>query len=199
MTTTTLHHKVQQVATHLSPWQYQSEYRGVSTAVLVHPDIADASVNFCSHPRGRITITGGFPRDFYPLPEHRPLITVSADRSPKSVAADIARRFLPTYVPLFEAMEAQARAWAQVQTRKNAALDAMAEVLGIPVYRYFDNRQEGELYHYGPETARIRARPTGSDDGVCVDLALDRLPLDVALQVCEVLREMLRPAPRPGG
>lgn len=191
MTTTSLHQKIQQVATYLSPWRYELPFQGQTSATLVHPDIADAQLCFRPYPQGRITISGGFPRDFYPLPERRPTITVSAERSARSIANDVARRFLPVYIPLFEEMAARARAWAEVRQQQNAALDDLARVLGIGVHRYFEGNQEGQLYHYGPQHTRIQVRPTGGTEGVTADLILDRLPLDVALEVCEVLRGML--------
>ena len=55
---------------------------------------------------GRLSIAGEWPKNFenwyfYPR-QDRPAITVSADRSPASIAADIARRFLPGYLPEYQ-------------------------------------------------------------------------------------------------
>ena len=191
MTLTAFQQKVQKIATYLPPWEFSPEHLGASSALLGHPEIADAHLYFRTYTPGRIAVSGGFPRDFYPLPERRPRITVSAERSARSIAEDVLRRFLPAYIPLFEEMEARAQAYAEGVAQKNVALDELAGLMSTGVHRYHDAHTEGEIYHYGPDSSRIRARTSVGDRGITVDLDLSRLPLGVARQICGVLGEML--------
>lgn len=48
-----------------------------------------------------------------------------------------------------------------------------------------------EIRHYGPDHVRVIATTSGSDGDLTADLRLDRLPLDVARRVCEVVMEAL--------
>ena len=186
-----LRRKVAEVARFLSPWMPKLGGRVDRGAVLVHPNVPGAEIYFVVEGGRRIRVSGTFPRDFYPRYEVRPRITVSAERSAKSIAGDVARRFLPRYTVLYDEMEAQATAWAQCLEARNQALDELAGTLGVRVSRHHEDRQDGQILRYGRDHARLVVTTSGSTEIVTVDLELSRLPLDVALRVCEMLREVV--------
>lgn len=190
MAPTTFHTKVQQIAAHLYPWRMQSEHSGESWVALVHPHIDGAQVSLRLCDRGRIAVSGAFPKDFYPRDEQRPRITVSVDRGARSIAEDIMRRFLPAYIRLFGEMAAHAQAWAAAITEQNGVLDEVAVALGVEVHRYYDEHQEGEIYAYGCGSSRARVQTSHLGGEVTVSLDIDRVPVDLALEVSRLLRPM---------
>jgi len=186
-----LQRKVAEVARFLVPWTPKRGERVDRGAVLVHPNVPGAEVYFVGEGGRRIRVSGTFPRDFYPRYEVRPRITVSAERSAKSIASDVARRFLPRYTALYDEMEAQATAWAQCLEARNRALDELAAALGVRVSRHYEDRQDGQILHYGRDHARLVVTTSGGTEAVTVDLELSRLPFDVALRVCAVVKEVV--------
>jgi hypothetical protein len=183
--------KIAAVARYLEPWTPKNDRQPERAAMLVHPDVPDAYLYFQTFGNRRIEVRGGFPRDFYPLPERRPRITVSADREPVSIARDVARRFLPAYIPLFQEMEAQAAAYAHRNAQRNEALETLAQALGVEVRTYHDLNTQGQITHYGPDYTRFKVTTSAAYDEVTADLHLERLPLAVALQVCQVVAKEL--------
>jgi len=88
---------------------------------------------------GRIQVSGDWPRTssgeacvpYFREGSKRPDITIAADRSPAAVAREIARRFLPAYLPLWTAEATRARTLddAAATTRRVSA--QLAEAFGI--------------------------------------------------------------------
>lgn len=109
------------VVYHLPGWTYLDNGSYVETLQR-----SDGAKIFLRVEGGRLKVSGFYPVDVGPYNQPKPTITVSADRAPKAIAAQIQRRFLPGYDTLYaEAVAVQERdrrtfVW-EVQTSQRLA------------------------------------------------------------------------------
>jgi hypothetical protein len=107
-------------------------------AVIAGPGGAEIHLGQ-SWPRGRVQVSGGYPRDHHnryvvdsvkSYSESLPSITVAATRPPQAVAADIARRFLPEYLGLLAKAQAEIDRRLAYEKKRDALLDFACGFLG---------------------------------------------------------------------
>jgi hypothetical protein len=157
----------------------------------------------------KFEVSGEFPPDTFIMPEDKPKINVSYSRGAKAVARDIERRFLSKYVPLYyEKLEIQKK----IERDRNARERVMAtlqEWFGFKEIRDRDghlDRLETEnnrtpyrgrvtaSYRIAPSSQHMLFDPEKSERRWEVDIKLERLTVDQALRIAEVLREPAFPS-----
>jgi hypothetical protein len=137
----------------------------------------------------RLAVHGRYPTPYCPDPARRLRITVSSARPVEAIAADVRRRFLPTYLELYAQLR-ERRQRAEERERRDAAIRAeLAAILGERVggdgvIRYSDGggAPVGSRYVYG------RIEVSGEE----VRLDLSSVPVETARAVCRLLAETKR-------
>jgi len=168
-----------QVLAYLTPWyiDHNHDYYNVKA---VHPDKPDAALWF-NLDRGRLHIQGGYPQDFHPY-SGAPEISVSARRSPQSIAKDIHRRFLPDYLEVYARCMENKRQGEEALRLTNAALDELGKLVG-QAPRYAELNRYGSLYvPHGSMEVHPSSEPS-------FRFKLHSVPLAVAWEICRVLGE----------
>jgi hypothetical protein len=184
-----LREKAAQIVRYLSPWELAPVNPRVDNLVqLVNTQVEGPAIMLRLR-KGRISFSGQYPHPYYPSdPAERAYITVSASRSPQSIAGDVQRRLLPRYQKSYAAAVARQEADEAYERRRCDALEMLAAISQMPISHH--NDREPQIYHYAhpPGTlARIKIRTYSLDDTMQVDLDLDGIPFDVAKQLCRVL------------
>ena len=153
-------------------------------ALFTNPDGAGMYVELSRRTSpARLAVHGRYFTSYYLEPRDRPRITVSSARSIKAIAADIQRRFIPRYLDAFAQVCKRKRRAEEYERRKKLVLAELAKILNEPVsgdriIRYHSDR-DGR-YTYG----RIEV------SGEHVNLDFSGVPVDTALAICRLLREI---------
>jgi len=147
---------------------------------LRHCTHRDARLALREERHGRIVLFGVFPYGFEP--RHQPRITVDATRDPARIAADVQRRLIEPYLPLLEQSLREQAAYAADEARKQAQREQLAEVLGTDIK---DFSGQPRIYWRGPANGGYGTIKVESS----VDLDLRGLPFDLALAICQTLRD----------
>lgn len=173
---------VGQILPHMPPW-YVDHGHDFYNVKVIHPDMPEAALWF-GYERKRLTLSGGYPDGHLPYGE-TPHISVSAERSPESIAKDIHRRFLPQYLALFaQCLKEKAECEANI-AHTNAVLDELGSLVGRKP-RYVDKSRDGSLdlpfgvtlETYASEAPSFRLKGYGG------------IPLSAMREICRVLGEM---------
>jgi len=146
---------------------------------LRHCTRRDARLALREERHGRIVLFGVFPYGFEP--RHQPRITVDATRDPARIAADVQRRLIELYLPLLEQSLREQAAYAADETRKQAQCEQLAQALNAEIR---DNGSEPWISWRGPGGAFGQVKVRGE-----VYLDLRALPFDLALAICQTLRD----------
>ena len=114
--------------------------------------------------RQRIAISGSYPKDSQghyhePWPENRQRITVSAARTPASIAADIAKRFWPQYSAAYavglESVEASNQRHDEMLQNKKLLIDLVHGRQSHRENEVHGNGWRAELNHTGDGLYRL--------------------------------------------
>lgn len=149
---------------------------GVVDIRLVKGGIFQISLSQAYGDTSRLVISGILPdnphRDYYDLDGGR--ITVSVTRSPKAIAADIARRLLPAYEPTVEtAILKIAEADKKREGLTAQVKDLAARVPGAKVFGDGSDRM-GIDFPYRPSGAYFRGRVEVSSGGSAdIDISIE--------------------------
>jgi len=179
--------KMYEIAKHLPPWTLApdpGEMHGRRTMLVCGID--GAGIHMLARD-GRLHISGIFPQHYSPRYEENPRITVSAKRTPASIAGDIGRRFVKPYLLLFKKYDTMRKEWDKSRALSNEALDALADALGVRVDRYNTHDRRGMIRHYRSDQVSIEISTYSSTDQVSVNMELHRLPLGLAQVLCRML------------
>lgn len=138
---------------------------------------------------GRLNITSQWPEQindgrgthsFYPY-QDRPHITVGFGRGAQAIAKDIARRFLPKYLPMWEQMLQRRAAYMDERKREQELLARLAAAGGAT-----HNGTEVHIWQRG-KIGEPRATATVSfcpdKDNPTVNLKLGNIPITTAEQI----------------
>ena len=134
----------------------------------------------------RLEISGSFPHSKYG--SHAPCnalsITVSAAKSPMTIANDIRKRFLPFYLPLYaEALERKQN-YEEGEQLQAAVTQQLADLMGGSVGRDGRVFRPSHLDGYG----HIEVQHGGG----AVNFKLSSIPLDLALRIAAILGKETR-------
>ena len=180
---------------HLDPLPATHTY-WASSVTARHPDLPECGIHF-RHRAGRLIITPAYPHNFHPYDyTDSPRITVSAARTPQSIAADIERRFLEAcFTACRAALERQRQAQIAV-ANTNAALQELAAIVGAANPRLTDaSLRQGRVSLstpgsiYGSFQAVTSAAPT-----FYLDIRHVPLPLPLARRLAHVIAAYQRAA-----
>lgn len=176
------------VALHLPGWTVSRAETNDHHASLKSEGGPELSLGV-DHYRHRIHVRGCWPRDqrngSYAPHSGAPKISVGVMRSPKSIAREIERRFLPEFLPLWHAAEGRRREAGEANTKAEALAARLRNVFGLPhpePSRYGLDRDTVRVYA-GDATFEVRCY--GS---VKIEITTSRE--DVALRVAELVRSM---------
>jgi hypothetical protein len=165
---------------------------GIATRTILHAAGYGCTFHWSMYPAGRIEIGGVYPvtadgKHLYPSQVYgtaTPGITVSTTRTSKAIAAEITRRFLPAYLPVYDKL-AERAAGADAYTVQTAATLAQLQA-GVPGSRAGSRDHSATLYLYDNRAYSVTAQ--GKD----VRIEAFSCPADVAIAV---LRLLTKPAP----
>ncbi len=104
-------------------------------------------------------------------PESAPEAGISATKTPKQIAADIERRFLPAFLPLWDKQLAQNQQWAAVHQAQHAGAARLAQLIGAEVRT--DNRDSTKHVVRFPY---VEDGPTRGVDDIDVSASNERIP-----------------------
>lgn len=147
----------------------------------------------------RIEVSGTYNLDSYVSPDEKPKsITMGVRKGAAAVARDIGRRFLSKYVPFYMGrLEVHKRIMRAREARKKVLIN-LAEAFGWKVVEDRDGLlQRVEESHRGSNLDAIfgNSLREGEEDGQWyVDLTLKRIPISLALNIAELMRETTYPA-----
>lgn len=129
--------------------------------------------------RDRLQISGALPWQARNATQPDPhVITVAADRTPVSIAADITRRLLPAYAPAARAAREVARRTAAAADARRARADALAARFGGAVREGDEHTTYVDFFgDGGGQRGTIRLQR----DGAQIDLELERVPAEILL------------------
>ncbi|MEU5900219.1 hypothetical protein [Streptomyces venezuelae] len=177
-------------------WTHEADFNVYGSLTLHHPagfgiTVAHHNARLAGGAGRRLTVDGLYPRAFYG--DRSPTITVGIDQPATWLARRIITKFLPGYMNvlprafLHHRQEERHRA-GRIRTNRSlesalsqlrpGAADGSADRTHSYAYLHF--QVEGN-----DEQCRIRTRV--DDTGRTVNLALDRVPADLAARVLEVL------------
>lgn len=141
---------------------------------------------------GRLEIRGGYPDGYYPDARNRPEMTVSIAKGARKIAADIQRRFIPKYDPLLkgilERQERDIREAGEAEemlARIVAALEPGARTNEDRLSRLPKERNYTVRTDYGKPWAKVEISRWRKS----ADLEIHDCPLDLAVRICELIRE----------
>jgi len=178
------------VVTHLPTFVLDNPPSTGGFEMLVSPDGARVDLSVVSNASRRLRVSGRPPvttRHFHsPNAGVRfPSITVSADRSPEAIAADIARRFLPAYGEACVAYLAQRAEAEHRNADREHAMKAIAKALGAIPRQNADQDRIGVFNSNGHGTFTHNS----------VDLR--SLPLATVVAIARAYRKCQQTAPTP--
>ncbi len=168
------------VALDLEPFFTEDWQAHVIPAGLRRDDGAQLVLRHQRGTRGRVHVSGHYPPGFAPPTEERTHITVALSRGAETIARDIQRRFLPPYLEHWADACREQASQAAALARQQAQLEELAAVLDVPVRDYGSGPWLD--WRYGTAVADIRVRSEAH-------LKLQFLPYEVALAICQVLRD----------
>lgn len=146
----------------------------------------------------RIVISGSYPsykgQSCTPYHEALPKITVAVKRGTAVVAREIQRRFLKTYLRIYELATKTAESSQAYDESRNSVIEKVADALGVPTRESFAGR--GDLMCDVPgdpldrRGTHVSGRFTSYGPGAVV-LNLGRCPTDLAVSIARMIREYL--------
>lgn len=176
------------IAQHMNGWTLSDRETNEYHAVLAHESGPELSINV-DHWKHRLHVHGSWPRDSrngsYAPRSGAPRISVGVTRSPKSIAREIERRFVPALMPLWHAAEGQRRQMEERNEKAEALARRLRDIFGLShpePSRYDSGRDSVNVYARG---ATFEVRRYGS-----VTIELTTSSEDVVLRLAEVIRDL---------
>jgi hypothetical protein len=160
---------------------------------LRHDDGRAFVLNSTWNGAGKLHVSGIYPKDdgrhmgprewgALRYDEQAPTINVSASRSAQAIAADITRRFLPTYTALYRACVAKQQ--EQTHYRNNVATTAAQLAALIPGAELREHDGAQSTAHWYTTTAGYGDATAYSD--TC-NLELHSVPISLALKIAALI------------
>jgi hypothetical protein len=143
--------------------------------------ILGESQEYSDRKKNRLTVQGDYPRDRHGhmSSARRPKISVSGEKTGSQIAAEIARRLLPEYLPLLVKELAQNTRSNEQETQTKLVAEQIAHLVRVPI-----RPGETQVLFYESPYKIFQATMSGasvpSDDEVEITL---RLVPDVALKL----------------
>jgi hypothetical protein len=168
----------QDIAAHLSDgWVAQPREAHWIVAIVRQSD--EATI-YLERNSGRLAVLGGFPTPedgcSFVQADKRPKITVAEGRSAKAIAEDIARRFLPVYLPLYARAVVLRDEHRQAEARRQEELHLLAEAAGGTI-------MHNGVRWYGRYDGKVEVRHGGYAK-IEVDATVE-----IALKIIKLLKE----------
>ncbi len=126
-------------------------------------------------------ISGLYPPEHWPAQRERAKITVSSARTIQDITADIERRFLPDYEPVYAQARETPHAIEEQARRDNAVRAEFAAILRTPP-------GVGPISFYGRKAGPIYAHIRVEYDHVRMEL--HHLPIAAAREICQLLNRL---------
>jgi hypothetical protein len=162
---------------------------GIATRTIVTGKGYGCTLHWSTYPAGRIEVSGVWPstadgRTTYPSQCYgmtSPGITVSAERPIKTLAAEIIRRFLPAYLPVYDKLaERAAGADDYAAKTKRTAAALLAALPGARAGAR--NHDDATVWLHDNHAHSVTAQ------GDSVRFEAFSCPADVAIKVLQLLR-----------
>jgi hypothetical protein len=146
--------------------------------------------------KNRISISGVWPHRkahtqvvpsaLYPQQE-APSITVSADKTPEQIAGDIEKRFLPVYLPMWEACYQRGQ---ELNAAEDKELSAKEEITAVLDCKLSDREREpgNRIGRYSSLPGSMYIQDIYVGTGT-VSLDIRSIPHDLAIKVLKLLKE----------
>lgn len=144
----------------------------------------------------RFAISGAYPQ-FNDYSKNYPKnITLSAKKDPKKIAQDIERRFMPNYLAALSEINKRIAAHNARIARNQRMLMALLDSLDETPKLDYNGEPNWELTEISPHYDFIQSIKHYTDSST-VDLHLVDLPIRIAMNVIELLKDWQPPKPIP--
>ncbi|MEU8310327.1 hypothetical protein AB0C84_42835 [Actinomadura sp. NPDC048955] len=180
------------IARHLGEdWTVLPSYSTEAYWELLRDDGAHLRIRFTSiFSQASLTVVGVLPGSYRDRPSDLPsvLINAATDRGPRAIAGDITRRLLPTYLPVLDRVRRFQRELAAAAADRDRVagriLRLLPEATSAPMPPGSNERGLTVQWRRpGQPRATMELRGTAET----ADLQLVGIPVDIAVQICQVL------------
>ena len=175
---------LQAIAEHLS--EFSATPAEHDRWYLTHPDGATIILfgdPFTWERSKRVEISGSYAQlngsHFGPLLSSTPRITCARSRGPEAIAKDISSRFLPKYLPLYEASVRRYEDQLGQEILRDSILAQLGTILGVEPDQ---SGREPSLYHYSDHGDTTIRETNGT-----VKMEIRSLSVAKALEIAQVL------------
>ena len=168
-----------QIAEHLPGWEADTDARWIT---LRRP--ADGAEITLRRQDGRLRVFGSYPSTVY-VHEPQPSITLAADRPPRTIAAEITRRFLPGYDATYTKASQQAQELEHNRAYEIATCTELAQALGA-TFRPYEHSGMQDAVSMNVRGINLTFHVSGYSQDVRIARA--EIPIDLFRRLAPVIR-----------
>jgi len=168
-------------------WQVAPRQHPNSTGRVIFKGDASIDITFCWNDRTRVSISGNYPGGYSNLPygATRPEITIAHERGGETIAKEITRRFLPSYLELLAVARERHARNEEHEIQQHHTAERLARILGVQA----PEKGRGEIRAYPRSDGFTCYCDVLVTSGNSVEIKLSSVDADTAEAVLQLLKK----------